>query len=249
MKPKSVLLMKVGNSQISFCRGPRVSDVQHLPATLTSLRKLSSSSSTPKFWYVASVNRQLNTEMRALASKRGIRIHWVEASDLELSQPYRQGLGIDRLLNVFVGTHLTSKSFMVIDLGTATTVEFYCRRRGYLGGWIASGVQTSLKGLALQTSALPDLPFPRSKVRGALKPGRSTKECLLKGVEASTLGLMEFARRRAPEILESKTFDIMLTGGWSAQFRAALTFKFHYEPHLLLKALGSLAERRYTNGE
>lgn len=248
MKSSRVLLVKIGNSQISFCLNRGNSKPRHLPSHFDSLERLARSASIPKVWIVASVNRSLNQKLKSIAVKRGVEVLFVKASDLKIRQPYRKGLGIDRLLNVFAGTQMSSKSFVLIDLGTATTVEFYCRKKGYLGGWIASGLQTSLNGLALQAPALPRIELKSTGSTKNLTAGRSTKDCLIKGAEASTLGLIEFARRRAPAILNTTSLEVILTGGWSARFKSELRFKFKYEPNLLLKALGSLAERRYTKG-
>jgi len=67
-------------------------------------------------------------------------------------------LGIDRIaaalgaLTLYPNTNL-----IVIDMGTATTIDAIDQNKHFLGGSILAGMQTSLEALTSKSAALPDI--------------------------------------------------------------------------------------------
>lgn len=187
-----------------------------------------------------SVVPSLSTLLRKLAKKKGILLKEVKLSDLRLRTPYTVNFGIDRAMNVFSAKRFfPNSSFVILDFGTATTIEFFHKKRGYLGGWIAPGIDILLDALALRTAKLPRISFKPSL---RARPGKNTVDsmsvaatAICQGFIAETLG---FA---------SKTFRgsyrVILTGGGATKMRPLLrrqSKKYYHIPDLILRGLKEL---------
>ncbi|MCK4685083.1 MAG: type III pantothenate kinase, partial [Pirellulales bacterium] len=118
----------------------------------------------PTAFYIASVCdsavTQLETAISAV-SKNGqfpVRVHRVDFSDLPLAveteQPSR--VGIDRLAAATAASYLVSskKGCIVIDCGTAVSVDMVTSDRQFLGGAILPGPALLARSLADGTSLL-----------------------------------------------------------------------------------------------
>ncbi len=68
-----------------------------------------------------------------------------------------QEVGADRLITAFAARRLFSnKNLIVIDFGTATTIECV-QENAYLGGLICPGLHSSLEALGTKTAKLPHI--------------------------------------------------------------------------------------------
>ena len=87
-------------------------------------------------------------------------------------------VGQDRLVNAYAALLLYGAPAIVVDFGTAITVDLISKKGEYMGGIIAPGMAISLEALAERTALLP-------KVR--LRPprlllGKDTQGSMLSGV-------------------------------------------------------------------
>lgn len=116
------------------------------------------------------------------------------AALVELHTPTRLGdlvnayrdhreLGVDRWLSVVGAASIAPGDAMVVDAGTAIKIELLSRRRGYLGGAILPGFNTSLERFR---ALFPALDFDSASVRDQHLPGVSTAECVRVPDEAVT---------------------------------------------------------------
>ena len=89
--------------------------------------------------------------------------------------------GIDRLINCWFAYELHKKPVIVIDAGTAITID-YCNENGeFEGGIIMSGYELQLKALNEFTSALPLVTYDENP---DIRPvGRTTEEAMLASVQ------------------------------------------------------------------
>ena len=78
-------------------------------------------------------------------TRTGLRLHYTPKSSL----------GADRIANAAAAYHLYRKDAIVVDLGTATTLEVVTRDGDFLGGAIMPGLGTMVNALKLQTAQLP----------------------------------------------------------------------------------------------
>ncbi len=87
-------------------------------------------------------------------------------------------LGTDRKVNVYGALKISKPPFLVLDFGTATTIEFVSKQGVFEGGMILPGIKSCLDLLHEKTALLPVVRI--KPVRYFL--GRDTKSGMLSGV-------------------------------------------------------------------
>ena len=116
--------------------------------------------------------------------------------------------GVDRVLNVAAAYEQMGKACVVVDAGTAVTVDV-CNDAGhFLGGAIAPGAQTQLDALHEKTARLPrvELTAPKNPI------GKTTAEAIQLGVYHGIRGMVkELVEGYATE--QGTWPDIIATGG------------------------------------
>lgn len=131
---------------------------------------------------------------------------------------YRNPLevGPDRIANAIAATHLyPDRNLIIIDLGTATTIDVVGAGRDYLGGIILPGLRISMEALEKNTARLPNVEIvPTTEL-----VGRSTIECIQSGLyfgnRAAIHGLTREIRDRA---FRGEPVFVIGTGGFSRLF-------------------------------
>ena len=154
---------------------------------------------------------------------------------------YRNPLevGADRIADAIAATHLyPNRNLVVVDFGTATTVEVINRDREYLGGVILAGLRISMEALETRTARLPTVEIVRVDPTQVL--GRSTVESIQSGLYFGTIGMVkELIERMTDECFGADGTDkpvIIATGGFSGLFEKAELFDA-IVPDLVLKGL------------
>jgi len=111
-------------------------------------------------WWIASVNRSPTERLIEWLRACGVqRQHLLRHTDLPLSVqlPAPERVGIDRLLGAVAANHLRNPGCgaIIIDLGTAMTVDLVSADGAFLGGAILPGIGMSARALADFTDLLP----------------------------------------------------------------------------------------------
>ncbi|MBI4245406.1 MAG: type III pantothenate kinase [Planctomycetes bacterium] len=89
--------------------------------------------------------------------KSGSKILFAE-KDIEIpmkTKYERKNLGVDRLLASYAGYEITKKSTIIINLGTALTVDFVAKNSLHQGGIITAGYNLMLESLSKKCDKLP----------------------------------------------------------------------------------------------
>ena len=160
----------------------------------------------------ASVNPPLVEPLEhAVKQATGADVQWVRR-DIDLpikvltDEPDKTG--VDRVLNIAAAYEQMGKACVVVDAGTAVTVDV-CNDEGhFLGGAIAPGAQTQLDALHEKTAKLPrvDLTAPQHAI------GKTTAEAIQLGVYHGIRGMVkELVESYATE--QGTWPDIIATGG------------------------------------
>jgi type III pantothenate kinase len=120
-------------------------------------------------------------------------------------------VGGDRLVNAVAVRELYSLPAMIVDLGTAITVDVVTGEAEYLGGVIAPGLGISAEALYKKTSLLPkvEIVIPR-KVLGT-STSTSMQSGLTHGFAAMIQGIVDALK----EELEMDTAVVVATGGYT----------------------------------
>lgn len=127
------------------------------------------------------------------------------------------------------------RPLVVVDAGTAVTLEVVSADGTFLGGTIGAGPDLVRRALARGTAQLPevDARLPRRAV------GRSTKEALQAGLMWPFLdGVRGLLARTADELGADPV--VVATGGWSELLAAHVEAVDHVEPDLVLHGVRAL---------
>ncbi len=161
---------------------------------------------------------------------------------LLVEEPTR--LGADRLVDCIAAFAKYGGPAIIIDLGTATTVDAISVAGDFLGGAIATGVGTSLQALATNASQLfnIELTLPRHTL------GKNTVDQLRIGIVLGHLAMLEGLVVRMTRELGQESVPVILTGGLAPLFVDQSPLFNHYEPDLTLNGL-RLIYQRLTAGD
>jgi type III pantothenate kinase len=203
-------------------------------------------------WFVGSVHRgtcdALTTAISTLAKKRGVtwQVRRLNYQDLPITanvdQPDR--VGVDRLIAAVAADHLREpgRPAIVVDLGTAITVDLVTEDGSFAGGAILPGIGTAARALAEQTDALP-LVDRQHLAEPPAALGKSTVAAIEAGLYWGAVGaIRELAGRLSAEV--NTRPELFLTGGASADVAALLTREgttVRHVPHLVLSGIAIVA--------
>ncbi|MEP6638896.1 MAG: type III pantothenate kinase [Chloroflexota bacterium] len=152
-------------------------------------------------------------------------------------------VGADRLVNALAAARLHGTPAVVVDFGTATTLDCVAADGAYVGGAIAPGLEIGLEALAARTAKLPRIEL-RAPDRAI---GRDTVSAMQAGTvfgyQALVTGLLARVRIELADANGVSPADVraILTGGLSAApWARALEGIDAIDPDLTLKGLAIL---------
>ena len=142
---------------------------------------------------IASVNDPVAIEVETkVASATGADV-WRIGRDLEvpIGRCLDEGAtpGQDRLLAAAAAFAMTKQAVIVVDAGTAVTVDFIDGEGTFHGGAIAPGAQVQLDAMHARTAALPEVRFERPSDEDAF--GRNTVSAMRLGVFEGIRGMVQ----------------------------------------------------------
>ena len=139
-------------------------------------------------------------------------------------------LGADRIANVVGGLARYKKDLIIIDFGTAITLDVVSENGFYLGGIIAPGIRTQMDALIKGTALLENISLEKPKHL----IGRSTEECMQSGIFNGT-GMMIRGFIQSIGKKYKKKFVCVAVGGWGKVMYQQLDGEIkHYDPDLCL---------------
>ena len=120
-------------------------------------------------------------------------------------------VGADRVANAAAAHHLYSGPMILIDFGTATTLDVLSKEGDYLGGAIAPGILISAEALFERASKLPrvELVPPEHAI------GKNTVTTMQSGIIFGYVGLIESLVNRMNHELGQDAY-VVATGGLAA---------------------------------
>ncbi len=148
---------------------------------------------------------------------------------------YRGLLGADRIAACAGAAELVPGAFVVIDLGTASTVSAVDAQRRFVGGLICPGLQMGLEALAERTAQLP----PTSLDAGPRLFGTDTRDCLVAGAVHGSAALIDGIGAAALAEL-GRGATVVLTGGNARRVAPHLHTPVRREPELVLQGLAAV---------
>ncbi len=152
----------------------------------------------------------------------------------------REKLGSDRSVTAVAAIEKYGAPLVVIDFGTATTVDAIDAEGYYRGGTIGAGLRVSMDALISQTAMLPrvELAMPEHVI------GTSTVEQLQAGVVAGYVGNIEYLILRMKQELGREDVRVVATGGLSRLVSENTPLIDVVDSQLTLDGLRIIYERR-----
>ena len=155
------------------------------------------------------------------------------------TQPRR--MGVDRWVAMVGAWTEVQGSCLVVDCGTAVTIDALDDDGQHLGGQIIPGVGTMANALASATSDIPSVrPAPARGGADLGMFGRNTAAAVREGAQNAVSGAVD----RAIRTLQSNAYEpvVVLTGGDSSRILNALCEPPLHRPHLVLQGLARMLD-------
>lgn len=128
---------------------------------------------------------------------------------LVYAKPGKERLGPDRAVACLAARELFPCPCIVLDFGTATTLDALNEKGEYMGGCIAAGLETTARALSDNASLLPQIELkPAQRVLDMTTVGQ-----IQAGVVLGYVGAMEYLVRRAQQELGAPDCPVIATGG------------------------------------
>ena len=140
-------------------------------------------------------------------------------------------VGQDRLVNARAAYELYNKGAIIVDFGTAITIDVVNKNKEYIGGVIAPGVEISLNALSEKASLLPKVRIKRPK--GIL--GKETTKSMINGAIYGFSSLCDGIVQRLK--VYCKGSRVIATGGLSPLLGPYCKSVNKIDPELTLKGL------------
>jgi type III pantothenate kinase len=120
-------------------------------------------------------------------------------------------IGADRLVNAIAASKLYDYPAIIIDIGTASTIDIVNDKNEFIGGVIFSGIGLSAHTLAKMTSKLPKINIEETeKIIGT-----NTSESINIGIYHGFLGTIKYFCDKLKQKKYLKNAKIILTGGYT----------------------------------
>lgn len=199
-----------------------------------------------------SVAPRLSRVLSEQAREAGVALCFLgpeNTGELRVHYPRPGELGSDRLANALGGFLHASAPFVVIDMGTAVTLDVVTRTNGYEGGAIAPGFAFLSEYLVEKTALLPAIDLTRVHRRTGI--GRTTREAMEVGCTKGFAGMIrELLATVSEEILviDGTEPEAIVTGGSFPWVKESWIGKLPYFPHLTLEGLQTRAPELVFGG-
>ena len=155
--------------------------------------------------------------------EKSIKINCVELKKLKLNnllkiKVNKKQIGSDRLANA-ISVIDNKRNFIIVDFGTATNFDVVIKD-SYIGGILAPGVSLSLNTLSDKASLIPKIKL--NKIKNVI--GKNTTTAIRAGFYHGYLGLIDNIIKMIIK-QSGKSFNIILTGGYSYLFKNSIKGK------------------------
>ena len=196
-------------------------------------------------WCIGSVCDHATDALQAWLKEESddLAVRILDFSDLliEIEIPNPASIGIDRLLGAVAANYIRPRDrpAVVIDLGSAITVDVISAQGTFRGGAILPGMQMGGRALHVFTDRLPQISLPQEP---PLSPvGRSTEEAIFSGIYWGTVGALRMLINEFRAEMSEPPITI-LTGGNAPLVAEALDGEIRCEPHLILAGIETVVD-------
>ena len=226
------LIGDIGNTDIKICLFNNNLKLVRKIRLKTSLLNNNYLANNLKFInkYKSKITKVLISSVVPLAYKnikkfieKSIKINCIELKKLKLNnllkiKVNKKQIGSDRLANA-IAVIDKKRNFIVVDFGTATNFDVVIKNT-YIGGILAPGVSLSLNTLSDKASLIPKIKL--NKIKNVI--GKNTTAAIRAGFYHGYSGLIDNIIKMIIK-QSGKSFNIILTGGYSYLFKNSIKGK------------------------
>lgn len=192
---------------------------------------------------VPAINHSLSNCFRKYFFKEALFIQAGIKTGLKIKYANPREIGADRIAGAIGAVHAAGmadknggqegRNLIVVDMGTATTVDVITKKREYLGGAILPGASMSVRALSEGTAQLPSVEVVQPKN----VCGSSTIEAIQSGVFYGQAGAVrELVSKMEESVFGGERAFVIGTGGFSRAFENSGLFDLVL-PDLVLQGL------------
>jgi len=176
---------------------------------------------------ISSVNPNLEKQVFKKLKGRKHKILASKIKEINFNFYDLSKLGSDRIASMFGVYCDYGPGSMIVDFGTAITIDYLSSRAEYRGGMILPGPYSMLEVLNEKTALIKEKDY-----NIFLDFGKNTSECVNSAVTNSIIGMIEKAISKTKE----QKRNIIFTGGYSEMFLKFFKNAIH-EPDIVLNGL------------
>lgn len=171
---------------------------------------------------VPDLNHSINNSCRHYFGLEPFSLKQGAKTGLKIKYTNPGEVGADRIADAIGAyTRHPGKNIIIVDFGTATTIEVLTKDREYLGGAIVPGLKIAMQSLEERTAKLPKVEI----VRPTRACGRTTIESIQSGLYYGNLGIIkEITKTITKENFHGEKPLILGTGGFSGLYRDSGVF-------------------------
>ena len=234
-----ILAVDAGNTRIKWglYNGTWLSLGTTAHAEVHSLRDAWQNLPAPDCIVIANVaGEKIGSTLQKLFDDFHTKVQWISARDYQCgvrnSYTLPSQLGADRWAAVIAGWHLCHEACVVVNAGTAVTVDVLSAEGVFLGGLIIPGVSLMRESLAKNTAAL-------KLEHGEFKPfPHNTADAIESGAVQALCGAIEVMRNA---LRTAKAPQCLLSGGSARDLHPHLNPPAKVMDNLVLEGLVVIA--------
>lgn len=220
-----------------------ISDLRALILSAPWYATLPGSSPLLAIWYANVASNHVTAELEEfcshLAGQPTLHRATVPVMQSGLRNAYiePEELGIDRWLAALAARHIYPNThLLIVNMGTATTIDVISAEGLFLGGCILPGLITMLTSLGHATAQLPQLNHINIATWQQQTIANNTLDAMQSGCIYAQIGAINMCREQASQVL-TQTPLCLLTGGASIFIENQLMYPVQKVDHLVLQGL------------
>ena len=181
---------------------------------------------------VPQLNAPISSAVKKIIGRRPLLVGSGMKTGLNVKVDNPKTVGSDRIVAADAAIARYEGPIIVIDMGTATTLDVVDKSGAYIGGVILPGVKVSLNALVGNTAQLPriNLDIPKRVI------GKNTVECIRNGIMYGNAATLDGIIDRIEDELGEKA-TLVCTGGLARFITPLCRHKIEYDEDLLLRGL------------